>query len=163
MATFLWGWLKALRWQRLPEMEKLGDLLVKHFDGIAAFCDHHVRFGVVESLNTTIKGVIRRARGMRDETMLLLPAPSRSHHPASAPTSGSLSTLALARRAESHRRSRHVIRRRGICGSSFSFQCLRQTKVHYLRLAAPGDENICRLMSRCTMSLACAASSASAT
>jgi hypothetical protein len=31
-----------------------------------------VRFGVVESLNTTIKGVIRRARGMRDETMLLL-------------------------------------------------------------------------------------------
>ena len=55
-----------------PEMEKLGDTLVKHFDGIAAYCDHPVRFGVVESLNTTIKGVIRRARGMRDETMLLL-------------------------------------------------------------------------------------------
>jgi transposase len=64
--------LKALRWQRLPEMERLGDTLVNHFDGIAAFCDHPVRFGVVESLNTTIKGVRRRARGMRDETMLLL-------------------------------------------------------------------------------------------
>jgi hypothetical protein len=53
-------------------MEKLGDTLVNHFDGIAAYCDHPVRFGVVESLNTTIKGVLRRGRGMRDETMLLL-------------------------------------------------------------------------------------------
>ena len=41
-------------------------------DGIAAYCDHRVRFGVVESLNTTIKAVLRRARGMRDEVMLLL-------------------------------------------------------------------------------------------
>jgi transposase len=72
VATFLWGWLKALRWQRLPEMEKLGDTLVNHFDGIAAYCDHPVRFGVVESINATIKGVLRRARGMRDEAMLLL-------------------------------------------------------------------------------------------
>jgi transposase len=72
VARFLFGWLKALRWQRLPEMEKLGDTLVNHFDGIAAYCDHPVRFGVVESLNTTIKGVLRRARGMRDEAMLLL-------------------------------------------------------------------------------------------
>jgi transposase len=72
VARFLWGWLKALRWQRLPEMEKLGNTLVKHFDGIAAYCDHPVRFGVVESLNTTIKAVLRRARGLRDETMLLL-------------------------------------------------------------------------------------------
>jgi len=72
VARFFLGWLKALRWQRLPEMEKLGDTLLKHFDGIATFCDHPVRFGVVESLNTTIKGVIRRARGMRDEVMLLL-------------------------------------------------------------------------------------------
>jgi transposase len=53
-------------------MEKLGDTLVNHFDGNAAYCDHPVRFGVVESLNTTIKGVLRRARAMRDETMLLL-------------------------------------------------------------------------------------------
>jgi transposase len=45
VAEFLFGWLKALRWQRLTEMERLGDLLVKHFEGIAAYCDHHVRFG----------------------------------------------------------------------------------------------------------------------
>ena len=72
VARFLFGWLKALRWQRLPEMEMLGDTLVNHFDSIAAYCDHPVRFGVVESLNTTIKAVLRRARGMRDESMLLL-------------------------------------------------------------------------------------------
>ena len=70
--NFLLGWFKALRWQRLPEMEKLGEFLLRHLDGIAAYCDHPVRFGVVESLNTTIKAIIRRARGMRDEGLLLL-------------------------------------------------------------------------------------------
>jgi hypothetical protein len=53
-------------------MEKVGDTLVNHFDGIAAYCDHPLRFGVVEFLNTTIKGVLRRARGMQDEALLLL-------------------------------------------------------------------------------------------
>jgi transposase len=70
--NFLLGWMKALRWQRLPEMERLGDFLLTHIDGIAAYCDHAVRFGVVESVNATIKGVIRRARGMRDEAFLVL-------------------------------------------------------------------------------------------
>ena len=40
--------------------------------GVAAYCEHPVRFGVVESINTTIKAVLRRARGIRDEEMLLL-------------------------------------------------------------------------------------------
>ena len=70
--NFLDGWCDALRWQRLPEMERLGEFLFTHLDGIAAYCDHQVRFGVVESINTTIKAVLRRARGMRDETMLVL-------------------------------------------------------------------------------------------
>ena len=70
--NFLLGWIDALRWQRLPEMERLGDFLFRHVEGIAAYADHPVRFGVVESINTTIKAVLRRARGMRDETMLLL-------------------------------------------------------------------------------------------
>ena len=72
VARVLFGWLKARRWQRVPEMERLGDPLVNHFDGIAAYCDHPVRFGVVESLNTTLKAVLRRARGISDEPMLLL-------------------------------------------------------------------------------------------
>jgi transposase len=79
--NFLMAWFKALRWQRLPEMERLGDFLLKHVDGIAAYCDHHVRFGVVESINTTIKAVLRRARGMRDEEMLLLKLKWATAHP----------------------------------------------------------------------------------
>ena len=70
--NFLNGWIDALRWQRLPEMDRLGEFLFTHLEGIAAYCDHPVRFGVVESINTTIKAVLRRARGMRDEVMLVL-------------------------------------------------------------------------------------------
>jgi transposase len=40
--AFLMGWFKALRWQRLPEMERLGDFLLSHINGIAAYCDHDV-------------------------------------------------------------------------------------------------------------------------
>jgi len=69
---FLTGWTKALRWQRLPEMQKLGAFLRKHIDGIIAYCRHRVRFGVVEGLNATIKAILRRARGMRDKQLLLL-------------------------------------------------------------------------------------------
>jgi len=71
VANFLWGWLdvavaaalgngearrhvgQALRWHRRL-MRSCGPLWV------------------VESLNTTIKGVIRRGRGVKDDTMLLL-------------------------------------------------------------------------------------------
>jgi hypothetical protein len=68
--NFLMGWFKALRWQRLPEMERRGDSYAS-IDGIAAYGDHQVRFGVAESINTAIKAVLRRARGMKDEAMLL--------------------------------------------------------------------------------------------
>jgi transposase len=68
---FVLGWIKALRWQRLPEMARLGELIFWPLEGIAASGDHAVRFGVVESLNTTINAVLRRARGMKDEAMLV--------------------------------------------------------------------------------------------
>jgi transposase len=75
------GWFKALRWQRLREIEQLGDFLLKHIEGIAAYSDHPVRFGVVESINTTITAVLRRARGMRDQEMLLLKLKWATAHP----------------------------------------------------------------------------------
>ena len=53
-------------------MENLGNTLANHLDGLAAYCDHPVHFDVVESLNTTIEAILRRARGMRDDAMLLL-------------------------------------------------------------------------------------------
>jgi transposase len=70
--NFLNGWINALCWQGLPEMDRLGEFLFRHIEGIAAYCDHPVRFGVVEAINTTIKAVLCRTRGMRDEHMLLL-------------------------------------------------------------------------------------------
>jgi transposase len=79
--NFLLGWIRALRWQRLPEMERLRDFLFHHIEGIVAYCDHQVRFGVVESINTTIKAVLRRARGMRDEQMLVLKLKWATAHP----------------------------------------------------------------------------------
>lgn len=79
--NFLSGWIKALRWQRLPEMQKLAAFLLRHLDGIMAYCRHRVRFGVVESLNTTIKAILRRARGMRDEKLLLLKLRWATAHP----------------------------------------------------------------------------------
>jgi len=69
---FQMGWFEALRWQRPRAMERLGDFLLQLIEGIAAYCDHQVRFGVVESLITTIKAVLRRSRGMCDQEMLLL-------------------------------------------------------------------------------------------
>ena len=69
---FLFGWCRRCGGNGCPRWRSLGDILFNHFDGIAAYCDHPVRFGVVESLNTTIKAVLRRARGMRDDAMLLL-------------------------------------------------------------------------------------------
>jgi len=55
--------------------------LSRHINGIAAYCDHPVRFGVVESINTRVKAVVRRARGMRDEEILLLKLKWATAHP----------------------------------------------------------------------------------
>lgn len=62
-ATSSW----ALRWQRLPEMERVGAFPVKHLESIAAYGFHPLRFGVVESLNTTITAVfdVRAACAMK--------------------------------------------------------------------------------------------------
>jgi transposase len=69
---FLMTWLLALRWQRLPAFETLGKLLITHLDGILAYCHVKVPFGVVEAINGNIRAVLRRGRGYRDHTYLLL-------------------------------------------------------------------------------------------
>ena len=69
---FLTTWLLALRWQRLPAFEKLGNLLLTHLDGILAYCHEKVPFGVVEAINGNIRAVLRRGRGYRDHQYLLL-------------------------------------------------------------------------------------------
>jgi hypothetical protein len=83
MARLLFAWLKALRWQRLPEMEKLGDTLVNHFGGIAALLRSSGPLWSRRVIEYDDQGRPRRARGKRDETMLLklkwaTPRPIRS-------------------------------------------------------------------------------------
>jgi len=65
-------WIKALRWQRLPAFVKVAALLLRHLDGILAYCHEKVPFGKVEAINGNIRAVLRRGRGYRDHEYLLL-------------------------------------------------------------------------------------------
>ena len=49
-------------------------MLVKHLEGILNYCRVKVRFGVVEAINGNIKTLLRRGRGYRNLTYLLLKA-----------------------------------------------------------------------------------------
>src|ERR1039458_7972437 len=55
MLNYLQRWMDQLKWQRLRPFEKLAEMLLKHLDGIANYCETKVRFGVVESLNGNIR------------------------------------------------------------------------------------------------------------
>jgi transposase len=71
---FLDQWVKSLRWQRLPALEKLALTLLNHVDGILAYCRHKVPFGVVEAINGNLRSLIRRGRGYQDHEYLILKA-----------------------------------------------------------------------------------------
>lgn len=71
---FFADWLLSLRWQRLPAFKKLARTLVRHIDGILAYCHHDVPFGVVEAINGNLRAIIRRGRGYRDHEYLILKA-----------------------------------------------------------------------------------------
>jgi len=71
---FFDNWKAQLRWQRLEPYEKFADMIEKHWDGIAAYCqaDNKVALGFVEGLNNKIRVIQRRAYGLRDEEYLKL-------------------------------------------------------------------------------------------
>jgi len=69
---FLTTWLQALRWQRLPAFQTFAGTLLRHLDGILAYCHVKVPFGVVEAINGNIRALLRRGRGYRDHAYLLL-------------------------------------------------------------------------------------------
>jgi len=71
---FLEAWIKSLRWQRLPAFQKVALTLLKHLDGIVAYCRHKVPFGVVEAINGNLRSLIRRGRGYQDHEYLILKA-----------------------------------------------------------------------------------------
>jgi transposase len=72
--AFFWGWQQALRWQRLAPYEKFAEMVLRHWDGIAAYCrqEHKVSLGFVEGINNKIRVIQRRAYGIRDEEYLRL-------------------------------------------------------------------------------------------
>jgi transposase len=74
MANYLGKWMDQLRWQRLPALQKLAAMLIKHLDGILNYCRTKVRFGVVEAVNGNIRMLINRGRGYKNLSYLLLKA-----------------------------------------------------------------------------------------
>jgi transposase len=74
MLRYLKSWIDQLRWQRLKPMEKLADMLLNHLEGILNYCRTKVPLGVVEAVNGNIKALLRRGRGYRNLTYLLLKA-----------------------------------------------------------------------------------------
>jgi transposase len=64
-----------LKWQRLGPYQKFADMIDRHWDGIAAYCqpeNKDVPLGFVEGLNTKIRVLQRRAYGLRDQEYLRL-------------------------------------------------------------------------------------------
>jgi transposase len=71
---FFENWRAQLKWQRLKPYEKFADMIERHWDGIAAYCqpENKVALGFVEGLNNKIRVIQRRAYGLRDEEYLQL-------------------------------------------------------------------------------------------
>lgn len=71
---FFENWRCALKWQRLKSYEEFAEMIDRHWDGIAAFCqlENKVSLGFVEGLNNKIRVIQRRAYGLRDEEYLRL-------------------------------------------------------------------------------------------
>lgn len=71
---FFENWKQALKWQRLKPYEKFAQMIARHWDGIAAYCQpqNKVPLGFVEGVNNKIRVLQRRAYGLRDEEYLRL-------------------------------------------------------------------------------------------
>lgn len=71
---FFENWRASLKWQRLKPYEKFAEMIDRHWDGIAAYCEpeNKVSLGFVEGLNNKIRVLQRRAYGLRDEEYLRL-------------------------------------------------------------------------------------------
>lgn len=71
---FFENWRASMKWQRLKPFEKFAEMIDRHWDGIAAYCEpeNKVSLGFVEGLNNKIRVIQRRAYGLRDEEYLRL-------------------------------------------------------------------------------------------
>ena len=70
---FFENWRASLKWQRLKPYEKFAEMIDRHWDGIAAYCqpENKVSLGFVEGLNNKIRVIQRRAYGCNEEYLRL--------------------------------------------------------------------------------------------
>lgn len=71
---FFDNWKASLKWQRLAPYQRFSQMIERHWDGIAAYCQpqNKVALGFVEGLNNKIRVIQRRAYGLRDIEYLRL-------------------------------------------------------------------------------------------
>ena len=71
---FFDNWKSQLRWQRLKPYETFAEMVERHWDGIAAYCNpgNKVALGFVEGFYNKIRVIQRRSYGLRDEEYLKL-------------------------------------------------------------------------------------------
>jgi transposase len=71
---FFDNWRASLKWQRLKPYETFAEMIDRHWEGIAAYCQpqNKVSLGFVEGLNNKIRVFQRRAYGLKDEEYLRL-------------------------------------------------------------------------------------------
>ena len=71
---FFENWRVSLKWRRLKSYEKFAEMIDRHWEGIAAYCqpENKVSLGFVEGFNNKIRVIQRRAYGLRDEEYLRL-------------------------------------------------------------------------------------------
>jgi len=71
---FFENWRAQLKWQRLKPYEEFANMIERHWDGIAAYCqpENKVSLGFVEGLNNKIRVLQRRSYGLRDQEYLRL-------------------------------------------------------------------------------------------
>lgn len=71
---FFDNWKASLKWQRLAAYQRFSQMIERHWDGIAAYCQpqNKVALGFVEGFNNKIRVIQRRAYGLRDLEYLRL-------------------------------------------------------------------------------------------
>ncbi|MEO6553984.1 MAG: transposase [Nitrospiraceae bacterium] len=71
---FFVNWRVSLKWQRLKPYAKFAEMIERHWDSIAAYCqpENMVALGFVEGVNNKSCVIQRRSYGLRDEEYLCL-------------------------------------------------------------------------------------------
>ncbi|MAA73292.1 MAG: hypothetical protein CMN28_01120 [Salinisphaeraceae bacterium] len=66
---FFGNWRESLKWKRLKPFEKFAEMIDRHWDGIAVYCEpeNKVSLGFVEGLNNKIRVIQRGSYGLREE------------------------------------------------------------------------------------------------